>query len=47
MLARLRECALQDSAEIPTLDAVFGDLESVLGQHVKLTEDEVKELTPC
>ncbi|TQK42311.1 hypothetical protein FBY35_3690 [Streptomyces sp. SLBN-118] len=47
VLARLREVALQDSAEIPALDAVFDDLESVLGERAELTGDEVKLLTPC
>ncbi|MFI1400703.1 hypothetical protein [Streptomyces sp. NPDC020681] len=46
VLARLREYALEDSAELPLLDGVFDDLESVLGEHADLTASEITELTP-
>ncbi|WP_405889497.1 DUF6415 family natural product biosynthesis protein [Streptomyces sp. NBC_00133] len=46
VLARLREYALQDSAELPVLEAVFDDLESVLGEQADLTARDIKELTP-
>ncbi|MER5462377.1 DUF6415 family natural product biosynthesis protein [Streptomyces sp. NPDC002668] len=46
VLAGLIEYALQDSAEVPVLDAVFDDLESVLGEHADLTASEITKLTP-
>ncbi|MQY11446.1 hypothetical protein SRB5_15640 [Streptomyces sp. RB5] len=46
VLVGLREQLLLDSPEFPALDAVFDDLEVVLGEHAVLAIGEVENLTP-
>jgi hypothetical protein len=46
VLARLREHALHSSAEIRGSDALFEDLEAVLGEHTGLSVEDIGELTP-
>ncbi|MCZ4098287.1 DUF6415 family natural product biosynthesis protein [Streptomyces sp. H39-C1] len=46
LLAKLRERFLLESPEIPVVDAVFDDLELVLGEHADLTMADIEELTP-
>lgn len=46
LLARLKERFLLESPQIPVVDAVFDDLDSVLGEHTELSMAEIKDLTP-
>lgn len=46
LLAGLKVRFLLESPEIPVVDAVFDDLESVLGEHAELEMAEIEKLTP-
>ncbi|MFE2842557.1 DUF6415 family natural product biosynthesis protein [Streptomyces scopuliridis] len=46
LLARLKERFLLESPEIPVVDAVFDDLESILGEHAELKMAEIEKLRP-
>nr|WSZ99022.1 DUF6415 family natural product biosynthesis protein [Streptomyces sp. NBC_00857] len=47
LLAKLKEHFLLVSPEVPVVDAVFDDLESILGEHAELKMAEIEMLRPC
>ncbi|MFE2034289.1 DUF6415 family natural product biosynthesis protein [Streptomyces scopuliridis] len=46
LLAALKARFLLESPEIPVVDAVFNDLEAILGEHAELEMAEIENLRP-